>query len=739
MENSSHEIFRKRICLSTLGEQHSELQVTLHALEYQNPYSLSMIITNPSFKTTKIEISKEELAKELKLWLNGKTIDSPSRVVSSRINESIMNFLKFGRPPAQTDIFLWMLSRTEIITNGNNLLIYFGGIDDPISQNGNYSTSEIKACLQTDPLERSYQSSTFHTKPTERSKSAPTQRTSTFLSNPFSSSHHGTSLTQQFTSTEQVIGKSQALGQLSKTSVKGRNDAKKTLVNLELTDDHYRLMNHIQRRRKDIEQAIESRRRIIATGSARNDQTMQKYRQIHDETSQSQRNNSWIRQANHEVMTLDRIQTALDEDIKRQQIQNQRNNEHIRWTMAPNGYEIYRGKSQKGYVIGSGPLPADATTSLRDPRLISTCKQFSWDQHGRRHVKRADSKDEGKENANQSVMEEAMEILRRASTNASLYKLNLKDLFHEMDSSGDGYLTISEFNSFFHSLGLQINPEILQILFTHFDANGSGSIHFSEFLWSFFNRRHFLKQWKHKTKSLSDSQIRNIFHQFDVNGNGTLNQKEFEKLIQKFQIKLSRNDVEVLMGRFDRDGDGELDLEEFYEYIQQEMKATTTTTTTTTTSASITLPSKTRVHPGSSKRRRGHQVREHRRGESESFSRKTVSSSSNLNPNESMSRESISSKNNRNSGVLFSPNPSSQSIPFSPSGGFIDPPPYAAESEDEGGEHGTENLQNHSFTLNTHPTPLEGYGASVDQIQQLLQKQRQLENKLGKKYYKTIK
>jgi calmodulin len=691
--------------LTALGDGQSELQVTLHALEYQNPYSLSMIFTNHSYRNTKIHISKEDLARELKLWLNGKMIGSPARVISSRINESIMNFLKFGRPPAQTDIFLWMLSRTEVLREGNNLILYFGGIGDPISQNGFYSTSEIKACIQTDPLEQSYQSSTFHTKPTERSKSAPSQRVSVSSSYPFPSDYHTSSLTQQFTSTEQVIGRSQALEQLSKTSVKGRKDAKQTIVNLELTDDHYRLMNHIQRRRKDIEQSIESRRRIIATGSARNDQTLQKYRRIHDQTSKSQRNNSWIQQASHEVMTLDRIQTALDEDIKRQQIQNQRNNEHIRWTMAPNGYEIYRGKSQKGYVIGSGPLPADATTSLRDPRLVSSYKQFSWDQHGRRHEKKSQGDND---NEDQSVMEEAMEMLRRASTNASLYKLNLKGLFQEMDSSGDGFLTISEFNSFFRSLGLQLNPEILQALFTHFDANQSGSIHYSEFLWSFFNRRSFLKQWKQKTKTLTRSQIQSIFHQFDLNGNGTLNQREVERLLKKFQIKLQRNDLEILMDRFDRDGDGELDLEEFYEYIQQEINSIATTTATNTQSltsnpASISVsaphPSPHKTHPESAKRRKRRgvsELRESRTGEGELFLSKIVPSSS-----QSLSR-ALS--------------------------GLGEPPPYAAEPDDEAVEDEDE--------VKRHP---QSYGASVDQIQQLLRKQSQIENRLGKKYYKTIK
>lgn len=682
MANAYHEIFRKRVNISLVGDHQSEISVVLHALEYQNPYMLALIFVNSS-TSAKIDVTKEELALELRMWLNGKIIDYPSKVASSRIQESMMNFLKFGRTPAQTDIFLWMLSRIETVMNGNNLLLFFGGTKDPVSQNGEYSSTELKRFISTNRTDQTFQSSTFHTAtrspPTietiERPKSAPTQRIRT--SNNFGTTYDKyTPPTQQFTTAEHVVGKSQALEELSKTSVKGRKDAKKTLVTLELTNDHYRLMNHIQQRRNVIEKSLEDRRKIIVTGTVRNDQTLQKYRQIRESTSSSQKINSWVKQANDEIMTLDRIQTALDEDIKRQIIQNQRNGEHIRWTMAPNGYEIYRGKYQKGYVIGSGPLPADATTSLRDPRLESTLKHYTWDEHGRRHQKKNVGDDLG-------VMEEAMEIIRKASTNASLYKLNLKDLFHEMDSSGDGYLTITELHTFFLSLGLQLNPQSLQALYSHFDANHSGSIHYSEFIWAFFNRRSFLKQWKQNTKSLSRSQIQNLFNKHDINGNGTLNQKEFEKLLKKFKINLSRNDIEILMSRFDHDGDGELDLVEFYEYIQNEMNSSPQTDNTVT----------------------------NRKDEED------------IRPVVKSSRKSENGSQNDS--------PNSLSQPLSKSS--LPPPAYTAS---EGSDMNEDNL----LVEEGHfPIPQHGLNRTMQSIQELLSRQSKLENRLGRKYFKTIK
>lgn len=64
----------------------------------------------------------------------------------------------------------------------------------------------------------------------------------------------------------------------------------------------------------------------------------------------------------------------------------------------------------------------------------------------------------------------------------------------------------------------------------HFDPNDSGSVHFGEFVWAFFNRRKMVRQWKRNTEKMTEAQIKEKFHMADTNGNGRLSPKEFKRV-----------------------------------------------------------------------------------------------------------------------------------------------------------------------------------------------------------------
>lgn len=108
--------------------------------------------------------------------------------------------------------------------------------------------------------------------------------------------------------------------------------------------------------------------------------------------------------------------------------------------------------------------------------------------------------------------------------------------------------------------------------FRHFDPNDSGSVHFGEFVWAFFNRRNLVRQWKRKTDGMTETDIKNKFHLADINGDGRLNPREFKKLLKAFGMEMSAADVEILIDRFDLDGDGDIDLPEFRAFIESEQK-----------------------------------------------------------------------------------------------------------------------------------------------------------------------
>jgi hypothetical protein len=81
------------------------------------------------------------------------------------------------------------------------------------------------------------------------------------------------------------------------------------------------------------------------------------------------------------------MEADILEDIKRQKNRAQRAAQKVTWTMAPSGFANRRGKSQRGPVLGQGPLHPNATSGLKDPRVEKTVRQFYWDSAGRRHPK----------------------------------------------------------------------------------------------------------------------------------------------------------------------------------------------------------------------------------------------------------------------------------------------------------------------------------------------------------------
>ena len=79
-----------------------------------------------------------------------------------------------------------------------------------------------------------------------------------------------------------------------------------------------------------------------------------------------------------------------------------------------------------------------------------------------------------------------------------------------------------------------------------------------------------VRQWKRNTEGYTLQQLRDKFHQHDVNGDGKLNRKEFAHLLWSFGISLSDSELLTLMDRFDADSDGSIDMIEFFEFIEKE-------------------------------------------------------------------------------------------------------------------------------------------------------------------------
>ena len=63
-----------------------------------------------------------------------------------------------------------------------------------------------------------------------------------------------------------------------------------------------------------------------------------------------------------------------------------------------------------------------------------------------------------------STVDKAFDAIRKVASNASIYKLDLKNVFKQFDSSGDGFLSIDELANAFLAMGVQLDGESLAAL-----------------------------------------------------------------------------------------------------------------------------------------------------------------------------------------------------------------------------------------------------------------------------------
>jgi len=201
-------------------------------------------------------------------------------------------------------------------------------------------------------------------------------------------------VTQKVTS--ELLGKSEALSKLSWKDIKGRKDAKVTVVRSNWTDDHFNLSSTIERGRRQVEEAVDERRKMLEVVAARQRQAIAKYAKIREHVQATTEIREWKSEAENETNIIQKVMLDVEDDMQRQRCRAQREWEHVRRTMAPPGFASRSGVWIHGPHLGPGPLPPDATSKLADPVLEETLKHYDWDQHGRRHHKPIHDKVQGK-------------------------------------------------------------------------------------------------------------------------------------------------------------------------------------------------------------------------------------------------------------------------------------------------------------------------------------------------------
>ena len=103
-----------------------------------------------------------------------------------------------------------------------------------------------------------------------------------------------------------------------------------------------------------------------------------------------------------------------------------------------------------------------------------------------------------------------MNKLRDAAKKNGVGYLEIKNLYNEFDTEKNGFLSHGELKAAMKSLNVEMNADEMKALIRHFDSNGNGTIHYSEFSFAFFNRRSLINKWR-QIKGPGTSQQKKYF------------------------------------------------------------------------------------------------------------------------------------------------------------------------------------------------------------------------------------
>ncbi|EQC32383.1 hypothetical protein SDRG_10128 [Saprolegnia diclina VS20] len=322
-----------------------------------------------------------------------------------------------------------------------------------------------------------------------------------------------------------------------------------TVASSRWADDAWRLALELRKSKADVEKAKELRRRQEVVATARKQSLLVSASRLRTSAKTDKRDKRLVKAATHKAIEHHEMTAYVENQTRREYVQYMR--EHERTTRL---LQIgQRRHGQKGPDLGPGPLPTDVYAVARDDD--DEAEPFVYDIHGRRHA--VTSADEVRA---KSAFDAAMRKVQRIAAKAGRH---LVAFFRQHDRDRSGTLNWTEFASALQSLHVQLSADQVHALFSFFDTNGSNGIDYGELLWSFFNRRAFVKKWHMATESLSPAELHARFYAADRVHRGALSARDFFLAMQQLGFRFSDLDETLLLHKFDANGDGFIDFDEF--------------------------------------------------------------------------------------------------------------------------------------------------------------------------------
>ncbi|KAK1351638.1 putative calcium-binding protein CML23 [Heracleum sosnowskyi] len=129
---------------------------------------------------------------------------------------------------------------------------------------------------------------------------------------------------------------------------------------------------------------------------------------------------------------------------------------------------------------------------------------------------------------------------------------DVKRVFNDFDTNGDGKIDASELRSILLTLGTDASPKEIAGIMSEIDSDGDGFIDLNEFA-KF-----------HLASSGEDSkELRDAFDVYDRDKNGVISASELHYTLKSLGQKCTLRDCEKMISAVDVDGDGAVNFDEF--------------------------------------------------------------------------------------------------------------------------------------------------------------------------------
>ena len=129
----------------------------------------------------------------------------------------------------------------------------------------------------------------------------------------------------------------------------------------------------------------------------------------------------------------------------------------------------------------------------------------------------------------------------------------VKKVFNQFDTNGDGKISVTELGNVLKALGMEVKPIDLQRVMDELDSDHDGVISLEEFA-------AFCRQGCDDGGS---SELREAFNLYDMDNNGLISTAELHLVLNRLGMKCSVDDCRRMIVSVDSDGDGNVNFDEF--------------------------------------------------------------------------------------------------------------------------------------------------------------------------------